>query len=147
MPIYDYRCSNCGHRAEILHGVHDETAHVCPECGGQMRKAITAPAVVFKGSGWAKVDRRSSSHRKSAVGDGETATPVGAVGASEGSSTTEATSSSDAGSGSTSKTTSQSNSESRSESRSDSRSGQRDRGSKGADPASGTKSKSSTGSD
>ena len=135
MPIYDYRCSNCGHRAEILHGVHDESARVCPECGGQMRKAITAPAVVFKGSGWAKVDRRSSSHRKSA-GDGEAASPAGATSGSEGSAGSESASSSESSTVSTTASTS--------ESRSESRSGQREKSSKGAEPASGTKSKASS---
>ena len=70
MPIYDYVCSNCRHRAEVLHGVHDEGARTCPECGGQMRKAISAPAIVFKGSGWAKVDRRTSRPTKSGTNEG-----------------------------------------------------------------------------
>ena len=143
MPIYDYRCSNCGHRAEILHGVHDDAARVCPECGGQMRKAITAPAVVFKGSGWAKVDRRSSSHRKSAAEDGEVATPAAASSGSDATGGTEAASRSDSGAAATTAATS----ESRSDSRSDSRSGHGGKRSKGVDPPSGTKSKASTGSD
>ena len=60
MPIYEYRCSACGHRTEILHGINDDAPRFCPACGaeGTLRKAITAPSIVFKGSGWAKKDRR-----------------------------------------------------------------------------------------
>ena len=71
MPIYDYVCSSCGHRAEILHGVHDEQPRACERCGGQMRKAFAAPAIVFKGTGWAKVERRSAGRSKaSSEGEG-----------------------------------------------------------------------------
>jgi putative FmdB family regulatory protein len=62
MPIYEYACSACGHRTDILHGVHDEGPAFCPSCGaeGTMRKAFAPPAIVFKGTGWAKKERRSS---------------------------------------------------------------------------------------
>jgi putative FmdB family regulatory protein len=69
MPIYDYVCAACGHRAEILHGVHDSGPNFCPECGaeGTMRKAIAAPTFHFKGSGWAKKDRAAGSRTKAAA--------------------------------------------------------------------------------
>jgi putative FmdB family regulatory protein len=77
MPIYEYRCTACGHRTEILHGINDEGPRFCPACGaeGKLRKAITAPSIVFKGSGWAKTDRRAapagSSKSKGSGADGE----------------------------------------------------------------------------
>jgi putative FmdB family regulatory protein len=63
MPIYEYVCSACATRTEILHGIHDPAPSFCPVCGaeGTLRKGIAAPAVVFKGSGWAKKDRRATS--------------------------------------------------------------------------------------
>ena len=62
MPTYDYTCAACGHRFEVVHGVHGHGPETCPSCGGgPVRKAFAPPTVVFKGSGWAKVDRRSSS--------------------------------------------------------------------------------------
>jgi len=63
MPIYEYACSACGKRTEILHGIHDPAPTFCPECGaeGTLRKGFAPPAVVFKGSGWAKKDRRATS--------------------------------------------------------------------------------------
>ena len=62
MPIYDYTCSACGHLTEVLHGIYDLGPRFCPECGaeGTMRKGVTAPAVHFKGTGWAKKDRSSA---------------------------------------------------------------------------------------
>ena len=62
MPTYDYRCDACGHRAEVVHGVHGHGPRICPNCGaeGTMRKLIAAPAVHFKGSGWAKKDRSAT---------------------------------------------------------------------------------------
>jgi len=60
MPLYDYDCAACGRRFEVVHGVHAPGPAHCPNCGsGLLRKAITAPAVHFKGSGWAKKERRA----------------------------------------------------------------------------------------
>ncbi len=63
MPIYEYVCNNCGHRMEVMHGVHDRGPASCAVCGGQVRKAFSAPAVVFKGTGWAKKERVSAPSR------------------------------------------------------------------------------------
>jgi len=61
MPTYDYACAACGHRFEVIHGVHASGPEACPNCGhSPVRKAVSAPSVVFKGSGWAKLDRRTS---------------------------------------------------------------------------------------
>jgi putative FmdB family regulatory protein len=69
MPIYDYVCEACGHRLEVMHGVYSQGPTKCPACGSRrIRKAIAAPTVVFKGSGWAKKDRRTAA-RKAAKPD------------------------------------------------------------------------------
>ncbi len=61
MPLYDYDCAACGRRLEVVHGVHAPGPTSCASCGGgPLRKAIAAPAVHFKGSGWAKRDRRAT---------------------------------------------------------------------------------------
>jgi putative FmdB family regulatory protein len=62
VPIYDYLCGACGHRLEVIHGVHEDGPRFCPACGaeGRMQKAISAPAIVYKGGGWAKKDRRAT---------------------------------------------------------------------------------------
>jgi len=69
MPVYDYTCAACGRRFEVLHGVHEAGPTACPLCGkGPVRKVITAAAVHYRGSGWAKKERHaaaSSSKRSS----------------------------------------------------------------------------------
>lgn len=61
MPIYDYVCGTCRHRFEVFHGLNESGPHQCPECGGAVSRAFAPPTIVFKGSGWAKVDRRATS--------------------------------------------------------------------------------------
>lgn len=69
MPIYDYECRNCGHRVEVLHGVNDSGPTACERCGGQVRKLFSTPAIVFRGTGFAKKDFRDS--RSTAKSDKE----------------------------------------------------------------------------
>jgi putative FmdB family regulatory protein len=61
MPIYDYICAKCGHELEVIHSVTADGPSACPKCGGTMKKAIVAPAVHFKGSGWARKEKSGSS--------------------------------------------------------------------------------------
>lgn len=65
MPVYDYVCSACRHRTEVIHGINEDGPRFCPACGkeGTMRKGFSTPSIVFKGSGWAKKDRATSAHR------------------------------------------------------------------------------------
>jgi putative FmdB family regulatory protein len=58
MPLYDYICED-GHMVEVMHGVNDSGPAKCDRCGAQMRKLLSTPAIVFRGSGWAKKDRSS----------------------------------------------------------------------------------------
>jgi putative FmdB family regulatory protein len=69
VPIYEYRCTSCGHRTDILHGINQPGPNFCPACGaeGTMRKTISAPSVHFKGSGWAKRDRAAATTTKAAA--------------------------------------------------------------------------------
>jgi putative FmdB family regulatory protein len=61
MPIYDYRCTRCGLEVEVSHAIGGPGPAACASCGGPMKKALTAPAIHFKGSGWAKKDARAAS--------------------------------------------------------------------------------------
>lgn len=70
MPLYDYDCLACAHRFEAMHGVHVDGPNACPTCGSdRVRKAFTAPAVHFKGSGWAKKERRATAAPSRSVQD------------------------------------------------------------------------------
>lgn len=63
MPFYDYVCSNCGHEMEVAHSVHASGPIVCPNCHGPMRNSISAPAVHFKGTGWARTQPKGKAAR------------------------------------------------------------------------------------
>ncbi len=56
MPIYEYECSECGQRTELLQRFGDPPLASCPQCGGAVHKLFSAPAVQFKGSGWYVTD-------------------------------------------------------------------------------------------
>ena len=59
MPFYDYLCAKCGATVEVLHGIDEQQARTHAECGGTLERQFSAASVHFKGSGWAKLDRRS----------------------------------------------------------------------------------------
>lgn len=61
MPIYEYRCQDCGELTEMLQRFDDPPLESCPECGGAVKKLISAPAFQFKGSGWYVTDYARSS--------------------------------------------------------------------------------------
>ena len=69
MPIYEYACTACDHRVDILLGINDPGPHFCPSCGreGTMRKLFAPPTIHYKGSGWAKKDRGGSGGTKTAA--------------------------------------------------------------------------------
>ncbi len=61
MPLYDYDCAACARRFEVMHGVHADSPAICLLCGGgPVKKAIAAPTIHYKGSGWAKKERRAT---------------------------------------------------------------------------------------
>jgi putative FmdB family regulatory protein len=91
MPTYDYVCGACGHRVEVVHRIHEHGPVECPNCHARaMRKAIGAPTVLYKGSGWAKKDRGAATRTKAAAkagsSDGGTSDGGTAAGSSSGTS-------------------------------------------------------------
>ena len=59
MPIYAYRCENCGHSKDVLQKISDPVLSVCPACGqASLRKQVTAAGFQLKGSGWYVTDFR-----------------------------------------------------------------------------------------
>src|SRR5579875_520734 len=70
MPKYDYRCSGCGDVYEKREGFDAPAVQECPRCGGQARRVLTPPAIVFKGSGWYVTD-----HRKGTAGTESDSSP------------------------------------------------------------------------
>jgi putative FmdB family regulatory protein len=57
MPIYAYRCDDCGHAKDVLQKVSDAPLTVCPSCGkGSFKKQLTAAGFQLKGTGWYATD-------------------------------------------------------------------------------------------
>lgn len=60
MPIYAYRCENCGVQFERRQSFSDDPLVTCPECEEpSLRKLIQPVGIVFKGSGFYVTDNRS----------------------------------------------------------------------------------------
>lgn len=66
MPIYTYRCENCGVQFERQQHFDEKRLLRCPECGVEaLRKVYLPVGVVFKGSGFYATDHRSPSGKRS----------------------------------------------------------------------------------
>jgi len=64
MPVYTYRCSNCGVQFEKQQSFSDQSLIRCPECGKRALKKVYMPVgIVFKGAGFYATDHHSPSGR------------------------------------------------------------------------------------
>lgn len=80
MPVYTYRCENCGVQFERQQSFNDQPLTRCPECNKKtLRKVYTPVGIVFKGSGFYATDHRSPSGQSRERGeksDGNKETPA-----------------------------------------------------------------------
>jgi putative FmdB family regulatory protein len=80
MPLYEYECSACGHRFELIQRFADPPAEKCVACGqGPVHKLLSAPAVHFKGTGWYVTDYAKKSGAaavRTDTGPGDTSAPA-----------------------------------------------------------------------
>ena len=65
MPLYEYQCTQCRERTEILQRSADPPFTHCPKCGGEVKKLFSSSAIQFKGSGFYKTDYATTSTAKS----------------------------------------------------------------------------------
>ena len=96
MPIYEYRCLDCGHQFELMQKFSDPPAETCTSCSGTVQKLISRSAFHLKGSGWYVTDygRNGSANGKAASNNGSTEnSDTKSTGASGESSSTKASSS------------------------------------------------------
>jgi len=62
MPIYEYRCTQCGHKLEALQKLSEAPLTLCPSCGKEaLTKLVSAAGFQLKGSGWYQTDFRGGS--------------------------------------------------------------------------------------
>ena len=77
MPLYPYRCTQCGHRFEKIQSFSAEPEKECPKCHGLLERPLTAPGLQFKGAGWYVNDyapKSSSSSSESSKTESKTET-------------------------------------------------------------------------
>lgn len=52
MPIYEYKCSSCGHKFEELVKINEKKMPVCPKCGNtNVNKIVSSFKVTSGGCG------------------------------------------------------------------------------------------------
>jgi|SRR5215831_4998111 len=56
MPIYEYECTKCGERIEVIQKMSDKPLKKHADCGGTLHKLISASGFQFKGTGWYVTD-------------------------------------------------------------------------------------------
>ena len=79
MPIYEYRCEQCGHTLEKLQKVSDAPLTDCPACGQPtLKKLISAAGFRLKGGGWYETDFKAGEKKKNLHGDSDKAGGGGA---------------------------------------------------------------------
>ena len=61
MPIYEYRCTKCGHEMEALQKFSDPPLTECELCNGKVNKVISQSTFHLKGTGWYVTDYASKS--------------------------------------------------------------------------------------
>ena len=73
MPIYAYRCAECGHAKDVLQKMSDPVLTQCPACGAQaFTKQVTAAGFQLKGSGWYVTDFRGDNKAPAPAAEGGT---------------------------------------------------------------------------
>ena len=64
MPIYEYRCGECGHETEVLQKVSEPPLTECPACGKPaLQKMLSAAGFQLKGSGWYATDFKGAANK------------------------------------------------------------------------------------
>jgi putative FmdB family regulatory protein len=76
MPVYEYQCQSCERMIEKIQKFSDPPLTRCEECGGPLKKVLSPPALVFKGSGFYITDyaQKKSEKEKPATGQDQPST-------------------------------------------------------------------------
>lgn len=73
MPIYEYRCNECGHQAEYLQKISEPALTVCTACGKPtFTKLLSAAGFQLKGSGWYATDFKGGAKKSETKSDAKT---------------------------------------------------------------------------
>jgi len=75
MPIYAYRCAECGHAKDVLQKMSDPVLTTCPVCHAEaFQKQVTAAGFQLKGSGWYATDFKGGAAPAAPTADAAPAT-------------------------------------------------------------------------
>ena len=67
MPIYDYQCTNCGFKKEVMRKASEPNLTACPECHKEtFAKQVSAPSFQLNGTGWYATDFKGSGSKPAA---------------------------------------------------------------------------------
>lgn len=73
MPIYEYECSACGHRLDVLQKMSDQPLTDCPVCHKSALQKLVSPAgFQLKGTGWYATDFRDKGKKAASNPDVKT---------------------------------------------------------------------------
>jgi putative FmdB family regulatory protein len=80
MPTYSYMCATCEKPFDAFHSMSCTDPQVCPVCGAQGKKLLSASSIIFKGSGFYSTDYRDSGYveakKRDSDGVGTSASPA-----------------------------------------------------------------------
>ena len=75
MPIYEYRCGQCGFQKEYMQRMSDAPLTDCPQCGKRaLNKLVSAAGFQLKGTGWYATDFKNNSAKPAAKSDAKAET-------------------------------------------------------------------------
>ena len=64
MPIYDYQCTSCGFKKEVMRKISEPNVTVCPECQKEtFAKQVSAPSFQLNGTGWYATDFKNGGNK------------------------------------------------------------------------------------
>ncbi len=84
MPIYDYQCTSCGFKKEVMRKASEPSVTACPECKKEtFAKQVSAPAFQLNGTGWYATDFKGGTSKPS-ISSAETKTEAAPAACSTG---------------------------------------------------------------
>ena len=87
MPIYEYRCENCGHELEAVQKISDSPLVKCPKCNAHgLKKRISAAGFRLKGGGWYETDFKSGKKKNVSGSESASSSTISSNSSSESSS-------------------------------------------------------------